>query len=178
MPSDLSRDQTPTWASLLNLDEAEHLADPSWRADELGDVMRLQLESPLQFDLQNSGGSPDQLQALCAADGSPIKSFGDLLFHPHPPIELLEMTKRFAKAIHNHRDAIVPKDVALVLYYSSILVALTRCGRRITGLDDRELAQGIGWTLDRPWLNEPMRKLLIEGLDKIEFSRLDSVPKW
>jgi hypothetical protein len=168
MPTNVSRDEMPSWASLLNLEEAERLMEREWGEEELGAVMRHQLSSPVQFDLQTLGvGAASQLRTLCAAEGLLVQSFNDLLFHPHPPIELLEMTKRFAKASHGHADAIVPKDVALLLYYSSILVALMRCGKRITGLDDAELASGVRWALDRPWIDEPMRKMLGEGLEKI-----------
>ncbi|HWE01529.1 MAG TPA: hypothetical protein VG326_03900 [Tepidisphaeraceae bacterium] len=168
MPTELPPDPEKSWASLFDLDDAERLTDRAWPEEELGAVMRHQLSSPVQFDLQAlPGPSADRLEALCAAEGLVIKSFNDLLFHPHPPIELLEMTKRFAKATHGHPDAIVPKDVALLLYYSSIMVALTRCGKRITGLSDHDLALGIRWALDRTWIDEPTRRMLNEGLNEI-----------
>jgi len=169
MPTDIPHEQEKTsWASLFDLDDAERLTDRAWREQDLGAVMRHQLASPVQFDLQALGGpTAGRLQTLCAADGLLVRSFNDLLFHPHPPVELLEMTKRFAKASHGHPDAIVPKDVALLLYYSSILVALTRCDKRITGLTDHELAEGVRWALGRSWIDDPMRQLLANGLENI-----------
>ncbi|HZK79959.1 MAG TPA: hypothetical protein VFC46_02810 [Humisphaera sp.] len=168
MATELPSDQKTGWASLFDLDDAERLTNRAWREQELGAVMRHQLASPVQFDLQAMAGpAAGRLQALCAAEGLLVKSFNDLLFHPHPPVELLEMTKRFAKASHGHPDAIMPRDVALLLYYSSILVARMRGGKRITGLVDSELAEGVRWALERTWIDEPMRRMLSEGLEKI-----------
>jgi hypothetical protein len=161
-------DDPPSWARLFNLEEAERFPDQSWGADELGSVFRHQMSSPVQFDLHNLARSAAaELETLCAAEGLLIRSFADLLHHPHPPLELLTMTKRFAKVSYHHADAVIPKDIAAVLYYASILVALVRCNRRITDLDDRDLAQGVRWALGLVWLDDSTRQLLNEGLRQL-----------
>ncbi len=92
------------------------------------------------------------------------ESFGDLLHHPDPLPELLELLKDFAKDNRNDAESPLPREVATVLYYASIAVALTRCGRRITRHDDATLRQGFQWGCDQPWVDEATRGLLHAGL--------------
>ena len=102
--------------------------------------------------------------------GLTLKSFGDLLAHPHPPVELLKVTKDFAKACRLSPRGALPKEIATVLYFASIAAAMVRCRRRITGLSDADLADGLRWTLARPWLDAPTRSLIEEGLALLTLS--------
>jgi hypothetical protein len=184
----------PTWASLFDLEEMEKLPDQLDGPDGLAAVFHYHMSTAVRFDIYNLGfGGASQLKTLCtcaeapegtgygscsAAEAAPpevegaghdllIRSFADLLHHPCPPIALLTLTKRFAKINYNRADAVMPKEIAGVLYFSSILVALIRCGQRITELDDRALAEGVQWALNRPWLDDPTRQLLNDGLQRI-----------
>jgi len=139
-----------------------------WRADELAAVFRHQMAAPIAFDL--GGADPTEahvLRVLSEAQGLLIKSFGDLLRHPSPPIELLELTKDFAKANREHPEAVLPHQIAHVLYYASIAAALVRCGIRITQLSDSDLRHGFSWASSQPWVDAPMKELLAEALARI-----------
>lgn len=130
----------------------------------LAAVFRHQLSAPVEFDL----GMVDEmlagkLRTLCAARGLLLRSLEDLFFHPNPPVELLELAKQFAKACHEHPESPLPPDVATALYLTSIVVALVRCGRRITTLDDASLRSGIEWLISRNWIDDRLRELLREG---------------
>ncbi len=81
--------------------------------------------------------------------------------------ELLELTCRFAKSAMLDPTGPLPKEVASVLYYGSILVALKRHGRRLSRLDDESLARGVRSVLAWDWLDESTRNLLQQGLDSI-----------
>src|SRR4051812_49312419 len=102
--------------------------DPNfWMPEELKDVLRHQLQAPLLFDLKTV-----DREVRAAADGpaslpgwkrptperapevAPPASFGDLLQHPRPPLELLRLTKEFAKASDSRSDNPLPPEVATV----------------------------------------------------------------
>lgn len=143
-----------------------------WQPEELGAIFEHQLSAVVQFDLSGlDPGLAEKLQTLSAAEGLLIKSFMDLFHHPHPPVELLELTKRFAKASRSHPDSPLPDEVASLLYFLSIVVAMTKCGRRITQLDDESLRSGLMWALEQPWLDEQTRGLLHGGLNALSPNR-------
>ena len=160
----LNADRTPL-ASLFDLaPDDEHL----WRDEELGAILRHQLTAPLQVDLINlERGLSVKVRNLAEAQGLTLKSFGDLLAHPHPPVELLKITKDFAKACRLSPHSPVPHEIASVLYFASIAAALVRCRRRITGLTNDALEDGFHWILARPWLDVPTRALIEESLKLI-----------
>lgn len=149
-------------ATLLDLSpDAERL----WRDEELGALLRHQMTAPMQVDLINlERGLALKVRNLAEAQGLTLKSFGDLLAHPNPPVELLKITKDFAKACRLSPRSPVPHEIASVLYFASIAAALVRCRRRITGLTNDALAEGFRWVLSRPWLDAPTRALTEESL--------------
>ena len=75
---------------------------------------------------------------------------------------MLELTKRFPKHCRNHPEHALPEEVATVLYFLALAVALLKCGSRISKLSDAALREGIVWALDQPWLDEGARKTLQE----------------
>ena len=136
-----------------------------WRDDELGAILRHQLSAPLYVDLINcERGLALKVRNLAESLGLTLKSFGDLLAHPNPPLELLKITKDFAKASRLSPHSPMPREIASVLYFASIAAALVRCGRRITSLSDEALSDGLRWVLGRRWLEEPTRNLTAEAL--------------
>ena len=149
-------------ATLLNLSpDAERL----WCDDELGALLRHQMTAPMQVDLINiERGLALKVRNLAEAQGLTLKSFGDLLAHPNPPVELLKIAKDFAKACRLSPHSSVPHEIASVLYFACIAAALVRCRRRITGLTNDALAEGFRWVLSLPWLDIPTRTLTEESL--------------
>lgn len=127
--------------------------DGQWLKVELGSILRHQLAARAWPANENV----NQLDA-------PIRSFKELFLHLQPPLELLKQTKDFAKAQREHPNSFLPKEVATVLYYASIVAARLRLGERITSLTDAELRQGVEWSLELPWLVESMQPLFTEGL--------------
>jgi hypothetical protein len=140
-------------------------AERLWRDEELGAIMRHQLSAPLQVDLINlERGLAVKVRNLAESQGLTLKSFGDLLAHPHPPVELLKITKEFAKACRLSPRGPLPREIASVLYFACIAAALVRCRRRITGLTNEALEEGLHWVLARPWLDASTRALVEEAL--------------
>jgi hypothetical protein len=134
---------------------------PQWRPDELGDILRHQLEAPLLFDLRGSGIWQRASMTAAPAAACP-HSFGELLRHPSPPIDLLRLTKDFAKSSDLDPESPLPTEVATTLYYAAIVVAHLRHGQLITELEPGVVERGVEWALRRPWLDEITRELFEE----------------
>jgi hypothetical protein len=159
---DLDRTDPQSLTQMMSLDaDGEGL----WGPDELGAILEHQLAAPLECDLVGlDGGLAQWLAELNSCGDRPLRTFADLLYHPSPPPKLLELTKQFAKSRRNHPHSPLPDEVATVLYFLSIVAAMTRCGRRITRMDDSSLIYGLRWALRQPWLGDSARAILQEGL--------------
>jgi hypothetical protein len=145
-----------------------------WRPDELGEILKHQLEAPLLFDLGSSSSSSSSAAAASDEPGTPgmpgsrgdapgVSSFGELFLHPRPPLQLLRLTKRFAKTSDRRTANPLPEEVATVLYYAAIVAALMRHGERISRVSDATLRQGTDWVLERDWVGGPLRGLFEEA---------------
>jgi hypothetical protein len=138
-----------------------------WQPDELQAVLRHQLASRLEAALGDSAAR--KLATIDPALSQPLPaSLADLLHHPHPPLALLEMLKEFAKSHALEAQSPLPREIAMLLYYAAIVVALKRCGSRITDLSDAELRRGIAGMLDCQWIDSDTRRLLEQGRDRLQ----------
>jgi hypothetical protein len=139
-----------------------------WRPEELGAIFRHQMSAPILVDLSAfDSATAARLKTLTQAQSLLLTSFLDLFLHPVPPIELLTLTKDFAKGNMEHPDSSLPNEVAAVLYYVSIAAAFLRLDKRISQLGDVELERGLRWARSQPWVESPLQKLLDETLQKL-----------
>ncbi|NQT91883.1 MAG: hypothetical protein HQ559_03910 [Lentisphaerae bacterium] len=139
-----------------------------WSADDLRDVLNHQWSAPLAVDLSGlTVENAERVEMLATSKGLLLRSFGDLLEHPHPPLSLLVLTKEFAKRCLSSSNGAVPHDVARVLYFASIATALDRCSLRITKLGDKQIADGISWALSLDWIPTGARGVLAAGSNAI-----------
>jgi hypothetical protein len=154
-----------------------------WQEEEYGAILECQLSAPLDFDLSYLGEQTrERVRTLCSGQRPPITSFHDLLHHACPPVELLRLAKEFARAAQSRSDLLppahgvplLPSDVALLLYTLSIVVAMTKCGCRITKLDDQALRHSFAWALNLSWVDEPTRELLRAGCQAVADEELGS----
>jgi hypothetical protein len=126
------------------------------------------MSAPILVDLGGfDPATAARLKTLSQAQSLLLKSFLDLFLHPVPPIELLTLTKDFAKGNMDHPDSSLPNEVAAVLYYLSIAAAYVRLGRRISQLGDAEFKRGLEWSKGKPWVEPPLQRLLDEALQKL-----------
>ena len=135
-----------------------------WRPEELGAIFRHQMSSPILVDLGGyDPGVAARLKRLSEAQNLVLRSFSDLFQHASPPLELLELTKNFAKANLDQPESGLPSEVAAVLYYASIAAALVRLDKRITQLPDAELRKGLLLVQGQLWLDAPTKELLLQA---------------
>jgi hypothetical protein len=139
-----------------------------WQPEELGAIFRHQMSAPIMVDLGGiDPATAARLKTLTSAQNLLLKSFHDLFLHPVPPVELLTLTKDFAKGNMEHPDSALPNEVAAVLYYASIAAAYVRLDQKISSLSDTELKRGLSWARALPWVGESVQKLLDEALRKL-----------
>lgn len=138
---------------------------PLWSREELAAVLRHQLSAPIEYDLRALPAGAAQVARFTASTrGLLVKSFADLFNHPNPPLELLNLTREFAKAHRNQPDSPLPAEISTLLYYASTAAALVRCHRRITRLDDHALREGFTWAAALDWIDEPLGSLFTAAL--------------
>jgi hypothetical protein len=149
-------------ADLMNIEGNPRHGD--WRSEELGEVLRHQLEAPLVFDLGSfaAGESGRTTLPHDMATGE-VSNFGALFLHPNPPLPLLQLTKRFAKTSDRREANPLPAEVAMVLYYAAIVAARLRHDARISRMSEQTLAEGTAWVLLQEWVTPPLRDLFVEA---------------
>ncbi len=141
------------------MDLGDH--DGLWSPGELAAIFRHQLASTVEFPfVALSDPSAKSVQEICLAADPQIKTFGDLFEHPQPPLELLRMTKDYAKQCRARGESPIPAEVATMLYVLSILVARTRRGQGISDLNDQSLHRLAAWAAEQSWIAGPIRRLL------------------
>lgn len=124
-------------------------------------MLRHQLDASLHEDLSLVFRS-----ARAALADVSIRTFGELLHHPAPPVEALRMVKDFAKQLHSQARHAYPEDVATVLYFASIAAAALRAGAAISNLPASKRHEGYAWARSRTWLPTELKPLFDEALKK------------
>jgi hypothetical protein len=138
--------------------------EDAWRPEELGEILRRQLAVPLSVDLEPLDPSVPGLLEAAGAGGATLRTFEDLFYHPSPPLRLLELAKEFGKSNLRSPPRLLPRDVAMVLYVTSIVVALRRCRARISQLTPETLRHRVTWILQQPWVDARLRALVSQEL--------------
>jgi hypothetical protein len=152
---DFEKTDPQTLARMLNVG---HDTTGAWEERELSAILRHQLDSPVQFDLGQVEDAASTLATLSAERRLTVATFRELLTAEKPPLELLELTKRFAK-LGASKEAALPREVASVLYFAAIAAALLGWNRRITELDHAAIATGLQWMRDQAWVEPTLRSL-------------------
>jgi hypothetical protein len=157
----------PRVLATLMTTESEVGGHGRWRPDELGEILKHQLEAPLLFDLGTTDGhTSDDPSAPVDSGVPPVSNFGELFLHPRPPLQLLRLTKRFAKTSDRRAANPLPEEVATVLYYAAIVAAQLRHGEQISRVSDSTLREGIAWVLAQDWVTDPLRGVFVEASDR------------
>ena len=142
------------------------LMDPSvpdtvpWSSNELRSILEHQLATPLRSEIgvfsQLAGFTLDRFKE--SIGNSHLRTFGEVLHHPSPPVGMLRLIKDFAKLSLTSDDG-VPRDVARVLYVCAILRARS-LGSDLTRLTRSGVEREARRCLAFAWLPESIRALL------------------
>ena len=161
------RNHNPRLARLFEFGMGKQI---DWRNDELADILREQLVSPLLADLRPLASQLDSLGLKSMSSSNPpLNTFGDLLRHPHPTLSLLSLAKDFAKTADGRLEDPLPPAVASALYTSIIAAAIVRHESKITAMDDAELRAGLEWVQNQDWIDDFMRQLARSALGVLGF---------
>lgn len=137
-----------------------------WQPDELAAMFKHLLASPIVDEVESvEPRLARKLGQREATPGEAFNTFGDLLSHGQPPLDLLNLAKEFCK--HAEDNESLPADVAFVLYAAVISVALVRCEKRITSADDSSLRSTIKWAGSRRWVDPDTKTLFEEALARL-----------
>lgn len=138
----------------------------TWQPDELESIFKHLLAAPLIDELGTIAPQlTESLQQSETKPGGELGTFGDLLQHPQPPLDVLNLVKGYCKRADG--DESLPSDVAFVLYAAVISAALVRCDQRITSADDRSLRSKIKWAANRDWIDAATRKLFEQAFVRL-----------
>ncbi len=107
------------------------------------------------------------LDVASRAGKAGINTFGELLTHSHPPLEMLKFAKDFAKAAIANGKTIWPRSVCDVLNYASYAAALLRRGDRIGTLTEADLRTGFQKLAARPWVTTEMKVLFEQAVGQL-----------
>lgn len=150
---------------LSRLFRAVDSQESNWRAEDLGSMLRHQLDAPLGYDLRLAHSSTHDShrleRQLALAQTKGLQTFRDLFLTETPPVELLRGVKDFFKQrCGAHPERRPEQQVAYVLYVLSLLCAEHRCRCRITRLSSAELAKAAAWAAAQPWIEPQLREVL------------------
>ncbi len=138
----------------LGLDQTGQLTP-----DDLRSVLEAQLDSPihevigltaqaLERNMQDTGITAEDLPG----------TLRELMQQQHPPLPLLELVKDFAKRCREQVDHPVPSEVATLLYYLCIAVALNRHNKQIARLSAVKIKDGFNWVQAQPWIDNDLKQ--------------------
>lgn len=99
------------------------------------------------------------LRAASRAQPANFDTFGELLAHPHPPLEWLKFAKAFGKEVAISGSTIWPEAVGRVLNYAAYAAALVSWNNRIGTLADTDLERGFRQLAVCEWIGEELRLL-------------------
>ncbi len=122
--------------------------DKTWSRDELRTLLNELLANTVPANAELSGGA---------------KSIGDVLAENSPSLGSLIDIKNLCKQLRVAPETGIPEQVSTLVYYSAIALGMTRCGERITVLDDAQLLTGFQWCLSSEWVSDDMRQVFSDA---------------
>jgi len=149
---EIDRTKPAELASLMQFPAEEYVGDV-WHDDELAELCRHQLDTPLAIDLDEDDGE-------AGAEGP--STFAGLLLDENPPQVRLEQGKDYFKR-HGREDGSLPKSLAAAFYLACIATALVQLDVRITDADNAALLAKMKWAGSLPWLDTRLIALFSEA---------------
>lgn len=137
-----------------------------WPVDQLIAAMHCPLRREVLARLSPPPRRPEAIELMALMASPPLETLGDVLRHPHPPIDLLREIKAYARAAM--RGGSMPPDAMLFIYYGTIAQALVRWNQRITTLAGGPLLAGFRWAMDQSWADQASRRLFARAAEMLD----------
>ncbi len=139
-----------------------------WSPEEMQAMWQHQLATAIDIDL---GGVTSVratiLRSSPQARSFEGKTFRDLFARPDAPIELLELTKEFAKQTLKESEEMQLKEIASGLYYITYAASIVFHRKIIGSMKEDELRPGFNWGLKQTWLDKESKKLIEQALRQL-----------
>ena len=153
------------------------LLDPRWRsgevltAEELRSVLTHFLQIDFQMDLRDLPAE-ERARARVVNESAdpPARTVRAVLLHARPPLVSLRLIKEYFKAQRLHPASGIPPEICDALYLAAVSAALARHGTSISSASVGDLRIGLRKALASDWLDEPVRGLLVDGLQCLSAS--------
>jgi len=142
-------------------------APKQWSVEEQKTAYIRLMQLPLSAIAQRVRGTEQSIAILSGQMNPPAVTFLDLLRHPKPPLQLLELVKTYAKAAF-HTSQSVPISSSLMLYYLVLSVAYLRHDKKITSLGENVVKENLVDRLSEPWIDKGTAQLLTQALTKFQ----------
>ena len=140
-----------------------------WNAEEMQAIWKHQLSAPIDADLDTLVSvRATELRASPEVKAVGSKTFSELLNHPAPPIQLLKLTKEFAKQTLKNAEEAHLRDLASALYYATYAAGLKHFNQLLGSMSGRELLPGFDWALKQSWLDSQTLKLISEARQSVQ----------
>lgn len=83
-------------------------------------------------------------------------------------VGLLARLKLLAKQLHHRPDHTVPRVISQLLYTIMSVLGVIRCDVGLHTIGPEALAANVRWFLERPWIDDRIRPMLLDGLGALE----------
>jgi hypothetical protein len=132
----------------------------AWSPAEFGAILQHQLNASLRLSMGILSAEVMHELAKLPQEKAELRNLKDLFHARKPPVELLQLAKRFAKLCDGGSESPLPREIGMVLYFTSIAVARTRDISKLSSLSEQALARGVEWSCAQDWLDDGLRDLL------------------
>lgn len=141
---------TEGWAQLLK-DESD--TQENWSEAELGAMLDHQLAAALEPELWVAEATP----MVTPATNPAACTFRDAIFGQIASLESLRRINDYAWEQMSRAEAILPEEIARVLYYGSAMAARRFSGECGCLLSQARLKAGVNWVLAQEWIDPAIR---------------------
>jgi hypothetical protein len=158
-------------AALFELGTDTDTQSPHARQESLDHLLSIPIERAVNQLPRALAGrlrrQAKELQIARRLRESGLRTFGEMLRHPRPDLEMLKFAKDFGKAVAIHEQTAWPRRVGEVLNYAAYAAALVRLREQVGKLTDADLEKGFQQLASRSWISGEIKDLFGQARAKL-----------
>ena len=163
----ISNDGCSRLSSLLSIADSGTNACLSWSPQDLMDILEHFLSTRVRQELVAAEKHGFSQSTPGLSDLDPCLVFSDLLLSSTPDLKILSLVKEYAKIALHRSEALLPNDVAKVVYIASIAAAYGAGCEHFSSLDYADFERAVRWCLAQGWVTQSVRQTLRRGIANI-----------